>query len=54
MTAIQKSIKTCIESITEDISSSLDAEENLKRAQAIKALVEAYSIYNKAKWLVKS
>ena len=46
---IEKSILRAIDSIREDITESFRIEENKPRAEAIKALAEAYDIVHRGK-----
>ena len=46
---IEESILLAIESIKEDITHCADIEQNKPRAEAIKALAEAYDIVHRGK-----
>lgn len=46
---IEQSIFLAIDSIKEDITNTSDIEENKPRAEAIKALAEAYTIVHQGK-----
>ena len=46
---IEESILLAIDSIKEDITNTADIEENKPRAEAIKALAEAYDIVHRGK-----
>ena len=46
---IEESILLAIDSIKEDITNTTDIEENKPRAEAIKALAEAYNIVHRGK-----
>ena len=46
---IETAIMAAIDSITEDITETVDDEKNKRRAEAIKMLAEAYDIVHRGK-----